>query len=61
MYGQVNQTYGPRELLLLAPDGNLLVFGRSLRTCPLRAASSQYSNWYATPTLLPGSFSGVVP
>ncbi|HKO05957.1 MAG TPA: VOC family protein [Candidatus Acidoferrales bacterium] len=30
VYGPVNQTYGQRELLVLAPDGNLLAFGQSL-------------------------------
>jgi catechol 2,3-dioxygenase-like lactoylglutathione lyase family enzyme len=28
VYGPVNQTYGQRELLVLAPDGNLLAFGQ---------------------------------
>jgi catechol 2,3-dioxygenase-like lactoylglutathione lyase family enzyme len=31
VYGPVNQTYGQRELILLAPDGNLLAFGHALR------------------------------
>jgi hypothetical protein len=28
--GPVNQHYGQRELLVLAPDGNLLVFGQPI-------------------------------
>ncbi len=31
VYGPVNQTYGQRELILLAPDGNLLAFGHAIR------------------------------
>lgn len=30
VYGRVNQTYGQRELLVLAPDGNLLAFGQAI-------------------------------
>jgi catechol 2,3-dioxygenase-like lactoylglutathione lyase family enzyme len=30
VYGPVNQPYGQRELLILAPDGNLLAFGQAL-------------------------------
>lgn len=30
VYGPVNQSYGQRELLVLAPDGNLLAFGQAL-------------------------------
>jgi catechol 2,3-dioxygenase-like lactoylglutathione lyase family enzyme len=30
VYGPVNQTYGQRELLVLAPDGNLIVFGQAI-------------------------------
>jgi catechol 2,3-dioxygenase-like lactoylglutathione lyase family enzyme len=30
VYGPVNQSYGQRELLVLAPDGNLLAFGQLL-------------------------------
>ena len=30
VYGPVNQGYGQRELLVLAPDGNLLVFGQPI-------------------------------
>jgi catechol 2,3-dioxygenase-like lactoylglutathione lyase family enzyme len=30
VYGPVNQTYGQRELLVLAPDGNLLAFGQAI-------------------------------
>jgi catechol 2,3-dioxygenase-like lactoylglutathione lyase family enzyme len=29
VYGPVNQTYGQRELLVLAPDGNLIAFGQA--------------------------------
>jgi len=29
VYGPVNQHYGQRELLVLAPDGNLIAFGQS--------------------------------
>ena len=29
--GPVNQSYGQRELLVLAPDGNLIVFGQAIR------------------------------
>jgi hypothetical protein len=31
VYGPVNQTYGQRELLVLAPDGNLIAFGMAIR------------------------------
>jgi catechol 2,3-dioxygenase-like lactoylglutathione lyase family enzyme len=30
VFGPVNQPYGQRELLVLAPDGNLIVFGHAL-------------------------------
>ena len=30
VFGPVNQPYGQRELLVLAPDGNLLAFGQAL-------------------------------
>jgi catechol 2,3-dioxygenase-like lactoylglutathione lyase family enzyme len=29
--GPINQPYGQRELLVLAPDGNLIVFGQSIK------------------------------
>jgi len=29
--GPVNQSYGQRELLVLAPDGNLIAFGQAIR------------------------------
>ncbi len=29
VYGPVNQPYGQRELLVLAPDGNLIAFGQT--------------------------------
>jgi catechol 2,3-dioxygenase-like lactoylglutathione lyase family enzyme len=32
VYGPVNQSYGQRELLVLAPDGNLLAFGQAIRS-----------------------------
>jgi len=32
VYGPVNQIYGQRELLVLAPDGNLLAFGQAIGT-----------------------------
>jgi catechol 2,3-dioxygenase-like lactoylglutathione lyase family enzyme len=31
VYGPVNQGYGQRELLVLAPDGNLIAFGQAIR------------------------------
>jgi len=30
VFGPVNQPYGQRELLVLAPDGNLIAFGHAL-------------------------------
>ncbi len=30
VYGPMNQPYGQRELLVLAPDGNLIAFGHAL-------------------------------
>jgi catechol 2,3-dioxygenase-like lactoylglutathione lyase family enzyme len=30
VYGPVNQSYGQRELLVLAPDGNILAFGQPI-------------------------------
>jgi catechol 2,3-dioxygenase-like lactoylglutathione lyase family enzyme len=32
VYGPVNQPYGQRELLVLAPDGNLIAFGQAIET-----------------------------
>jgi hypothetical protein len=32
VYGPVNQPYGPRELLVLAPDGNLMDFAPAIET-----------------------------
>jgi catechol 2,3-dioxygenase-like lactoylglutathione lyase family enzyme len=32
VYGPVNQSYGQRELLVLAPDGNLIAFGQAIGT-----------------------------
>ncbi len=31
VYGPVDQQYGQRELLVLAPDGNLIAFGQAIR------------------------------
>jgi catechol 2,3-dioxygenase-like lactoylglutathione lyase family enzyme len=31
VYGPVNQEYGQRELLVLAPDGNLIAFGQRIK------------------------------
>ena len=31
VFGPVNQSYGQRELLVLAPDGNLIAFGQAIR------------------------------
>ena len=31
VYGPVNQPYRQRELLVLAPDGNLIAFGQAIR------------------------------
>jgi hypothetical protein len=30
VYGPVDQSYGQRELLVLAPDGNLIAFGQQI-------------------------------
>lgn len=32
IYGPVNQHYGQRELLVLAPDGNLIAFGQAIES-----------------------------
>jgi hypothetical protein len=32
VYGPVNQPYGQRELLVLAPDGNPMDFGQAIET-----------------------------
>jgi catechol 2,3-dioxygenase-like lactoylglutathione lyase family enzyme len=32
VYGPVDQPYGQRELLIRAPDGNLVVFGQAIRS-----------------------------
>lgn len=34
VYGPVNQGYGQRELLVLAPDGNLIAFGQAITDDP---------------------------
>jgi hypothetical protein len=30
VHGPVDQSYGQRELMIVAPDGNLLVFGQAI-------------------------------
>lgn len=32
VHGPLNQSYGQRELLVLAPDGNTLAFGQAIKT-----------------------------
>lgn len=32
VYGPIDQPYGQRELMIRAPDGNLLVFGQAIAT-----------------------------
>jgi len=32
VHGPANKEYGQRELLILAPDGNILAFGQPIRT-----------------------------
>ena len=32
VYGPVNQPYGQREFMVLAPDGNLIAFGQAVET-----------------------------
>jgi catechol 2,3-dioxygenase-like lactoylglutathione lyase family enzyme len=34
VHGPANKGYGQRELLILAPDGNLLAFGQSIHPMP---------------------------
>ena len=34
VFGPVNQTYGQRELLVLAPDGALIAFGQAIAATP---------------------------
>jgi catechol 2,3-dioxygenase-like lactoylglutathione lyase family enzyme len=34
VYGPVDQSYGQRELVVLAPDGNLIAFGQMVRKQP---------------------------
>ncbi len=31
VHGPINQSYGQRELLVVAPDGNLIAFGQAIR------------------------------
>ena len=35
VHGPVNQSYGQRELMIVAPDGNLVVFGQSIFEMPV--------------------------
>ncbi len=35
VYGPVDQSYGQREFMIVAPDGNLVVFGQSLFEMPV--------------------------
>lgn len=37
VYGPVDQPYGQRELLILAPDGDLLVFGAAIAKAETKA------------------------
>jgi len=39
-HGPVDQTYGQREFMVVAPDGNLVVFGESIFEMPLTKPSS---------------------
>lgn len=34
LHGPADKPYGQRELLVLAPDGNLIVFGQAIRDVP---------------------------
>lgn len=36
VHGPVDQTYGQREFMVVAPDGNLLVFGQSIVEMPTK-------------------------
>ena len=35
VHGPVDQSYGQRELMIVAPDGNLVVFGQSIFEMPI--------------------------
>ena len=35
VHGPVNQSYGQRELMIVAPDGNLVAFGQSIFEMPV--------------------------
>jgi len=37
VFGPVNQAYGQRELLVLAPDGALIAFGQAIAATPSQA------------------------
>jgi catechol 2,3-dioxygenase-like lactoylglutathione lyase family enzyme len=39
-HGPVNQSYGQREYMILAPDGDLVVFGQSIFDMPTRKNDS---------------------
>ncbi|MFT3998025.1 MAG: VOC family protein [Asticcacaulis sp.] len=36
VHGPVDQVYGQRELMIVAPDGNLIVFGQEIRDMTVR-------------------------
>ncbi|GAC1425565.1 MAG: VOC family protein [Acidobacteriaceae bacterium] len=36
IHGPVNQSYGQREIMILAPDGDLVVFGQAISKMPAR-------------------------
>lgn len=40
VFGPVNQTYGQREFMVVAPDGGLLVFGQSIAPEAAEGASA---------------------
>ena len=41
VHGPINQAYGQRELMVLAPDGNLVVFGQALHATPNADAAAR--------------------
>ena len=41
VYGPVDQSYGQRELMVLAPDGNLIVFGQAIGGAEPRLESEE--------------------
>jgi catechol 2,3-dioxygenase-like lactoylglutathione lyase family enzyme len=38
VHGPLNQPYGQREFMVVAPDGNLIVFGEAIRERPIEVA-----------------------